>query len=80
MTIVTFSEIIALKCRGPRRRTKVELDLFFFLFCMNSVNYSGFVGILGGGVWSYRSSGFFKCSEWKGKVSCYARVNASTGT
>ena len=30
--IVTLSETMALKCRGVRGRTEVELALFFFFF------------------------------------------------
>ena len=62
MIIVTFSEIIALKCSGVRGWTEAELGLFFFLFCTNFANYGRFVCDLGG--WSTDLAVyFFKCLE-----------------
>jgi len=74
--IVTFSEIMALKRRGARRRTEVELSLFFFLartLLIMVVLFPSWAG----GVRSWQW--IFKYLEW-GKVSGYARANASVGT
>ena len=53
MKIVTFSEIMALKCSGVRGRTEVELGLFFLL-CTDCANYGGLFASWGGGVRSWQ--------------------------
>ena len=82
MIIVDFSEIMALECSGVCGRTEAELGLFFFLARTALIMVVLFASWGGGGVNAELAVDFLSVwnEEKYGKLSGYARANASAGT